>query len=127
IDESRQSAAPPPEPRERILRLTRDVEAAPDEDELQRQQEHEAQQAELFRHDRENEVRRAFGQKLEMCLRAVEPTLAEQVAGPDRYLRLNDVVAGGERIGLRAQKLEHARPLIVVQERPDRGRGGGGR
>ena len=79
---------------------------------------HEPEQAELFADHREDEVRRALGQEFELRLAAVHPALAEHAAGADGDLRLDDVIAGAERIGLRIEEREHALALVVVQEAP---------
>ena len=121
VDEERQAQRAGEQPAERVLRFGRDVQAAADEREIQHEQQAQAEQAELLRHDREDEVRRALRQELEVRLRAVQPALAEQAARADRDLRLNDVVARAERIGLGIQEREHARLLIVAHERPEHG------
>ena len=66
--------------------------------------------------DGEDEIGRTLRQELQLCLAAVEIALAEHAAGTDGDLRLNDVVAGPERIGLRIEKCQHALALIVVQQ-----------
>src|SRR5882762_2363159 len=78
----------------------------------------QAEEAELLADDGEDEVGGALGEEFELCLAAVHPALAEHTAGADRDLRLDDVVAGAEWIGLRVEKHEHALALVVVHEAP---------
>ncbi|MNH40181.1 hypothetical protein D3C79_1014640 [compost metagenome] len=61
----------------------------------------------------------ALRQKLQLRLGAMQPTLAGQAAGTDSDFRLNDVVAGAERIAFRIEQHHHAVALIAVhQEEP---------
>ena len=60
-----------------------------------------------------------------MCLRAVQPALADHAARPQRDRRLRAVITGAERIPARIEKRQYAFLLIVVQMRPDQRRGGG--
>ncbi len=91
---------------------------AADDEQVQQQQQQQAQQPELLADDREDEVGGALGQELELRLAAVHPALAEHAAGADGDLRLDDVVAGAERIGLRVEEGEDALALVVVHEAP---------
>ena len=55
----------------------------------------------------------------------VQEALAEQPARAERDLRLQDVIAGAERIALRIEEGEDAVLLVIVQELPgDRDRRG---
>src|SRR5580693_4831929 len=74
--------------------------------------------------DRKDEVGGALGQKLELRLTAVHVALAEQAARADGDLRLDDVIAGAQAVGLRMEKRQDALALIVVDEMP-RTPGGG--
>ena len=72
----------------------------------------------------------AFGQILEMALRALEEALAPDAAGADRDLRLADMIARAQRIAFRVHEDQDALFLIVMQEaegdRDDRGDGEAG-
>ena len=78
----------------------------------------QAEQAELLADHGEDEVGRALGQELELRLAAVHPALAEHAARADRDLRLDDVIAGAERVALRVEQRQHALALVVVHEVP---------
>src|SRR5258708_34358413 len=58
------------------------------------------------------------GDELEVRLSAVQPALAPEPARAHRDGRLDDVVAGAERIGGRVEKREHALTLIAMEEAP---------
>jgi hypothetical protein len=47
-----------------------------------------------------DEVGVALGQEIEVRLRAVQPSLADEPAGPERDRRLRRVVAGAQRIAV---------------------------
>jgi hypothetical protein len=62
-----------------------------------------------------------------VALRALQEALAEHAAGAERDLRLDDVVAGAERIALGIEEGQHPLLLVVVQRLPGerrRDRGG---
>ena len=63
-----------------VARYTR----AADDEHVQHQQHQQAEEAELLADDREDEVRGALGQELELRLAAVHPALAEHAARADR-------------------------------------------
>src|SRR6202162_5764482 len=94
--------------REGILGLGGEIDGAADDEHVQHEQQQQAEEAELLADDGEDEVGGALGEEFELCLAAVHPALAEHAAGADRDLRLDDVVAGAEWIGLRVEKHEHA-------------------
>ena len=68
----------------------------------------------------------AFRQELQLRLGAVQPAFAAQTAGANGNFRLNNVIAGAQRVGFRIEEHHHALTLIVVhQEEPqDRNKGG---
>src|SRR3569623_2137195 len=112
------------QPRVTGLRLRRDIKPAADDEEINRDQQQNAQQHELFSQHRENEIGGPFRLKIEMGLGAVEPALAVDAAGANGYLRLIDVIAGAERIILRIQKCDDTLALIIAQEIPQHRRRG---
>jgi hypothetical protein len=57
-----------------------------------------ADQSPFFGHGGKDEIGVAFGQIVEMALRAVEETLAEYPARSDRDLGLGDMIACAERV-----------------------------
>ena len=77
-----------------------------------------AEQAELLADDREDEVGRALRQEFELRLAAVHVALAEHAARADGDLRLDDVVAGAERVVFGIQEGQYALALIIVNEMP---------
>jgi hypothetical protein len=76
-----------------------DDQAAPDEQGVEEDQQTIAEQAPFFGKNREDEVGVFFRDELEVGLGAVQVALAESAAGADGDGRLDDVVAGTERIG----------------------------
>ena len=54
-----------------------------------------------------------------MALGSLKVSLAEQAAGAERDLRLQDVVAGAERVRFGVEEREYSSLLILVQELPD--------
>ena len=105
--------------RERVLRLRRDVQPAADDEHVQQISTKQPDQPPFLADHGEDEIGRALRQELELRLAAVHVALAEHAARADRDLRLDGVIAGAERVGLRIEEREHALPLIVVQEVPD--------
>ncbi len=51
-----------------------------------------------------------------MSLAAVQPTLAEQPAGSDRNLGLNNMVAGAQRVAFRIDERQYALLLIIEHD-----------
>src|SRR5450759_4717477 len=94
----------------------------PDQQEPEnRQQDQAPEQAELLGEDGEDEVRCAFGHEAELSLQPVQPSLAEEAARADRDSRLQQVVAGPERVLGRIEKDLQAPPLVAVQEMRQQG------
>src|ERR1700693_226832 len=88
----------------------------PDQQEAEGRQQNEAsEQAELLGKDGEDEVRRPFRHEPELALQPVEPPLAEQPAGAYGDPRLQQVVAGPERVLGRVEKDLEALALIAVK------------
>src|SRR5688572_23548887 len=100
VHEERERDAAREQAGEGIAALQSHGHAAADDEEVADQQRHEPEQAELLADHREYEVGRALWQELELRLAAVHPALAEHAAGADRDLRLDDVIAGAERVAL---------------------------
>ncbi len=104
-----------------------DHEAARDEQRIEHEQRDVADEAELLRIHREDEVGVPLRDELEVRLRAVQPALAGEAARAHGDRGLDDVVAGAERIARRVEQREDPAALVVVQERPQqRQRGGAG-
>ena len=57
-----------------------------------------------------------FGQKIEPVLRAVQKTFAKNLARADGDLRLNDVIAGAERVAVGIEKGQNAIALILFEK-----------
>ena len=62
-----------------------------------------------------------LGKEIELGLGALHEALAHEATGADGDLRLQNVIAGAERIAPGVDEGEHALPLIVVQPLPDMG------
>src|SRR6185437_2260960 len=98
IHEEGQRDAAREQTRERVGRLHREVERAADDEGIEKEQHREPEESELLADDGEYEVGGALRQEIELRLAAVHPSLAEYASGADRDLRLNDVIAGAERV-----------------------------
>src|SRR5918994_4107367 len=97
IDEEGERDAARQQARESVLRLHREIQSAADDEHVQQEEQHEAEQAELLANHRENEIRRALWQEIELRLAAVHPAFAEHPARADGDLRLNDVISSASR------------------------------
>src|SRR5262249_17932414 len=95
-----------------------DRETVADDEHVKRQQRDTADKAEFLGQGGEDEVGLLFRQKAQMALRAVQKALAEQTSGAERDLRLQNVIAGAERIALRVEKRIDPVLLIIAQEVP---------
>ena len=51
----------------------------------------------------------------------MQPALAEDAAGADGDLRLNDVITRAQRVALRIEKGKHPFTLVAVHEVPEDG------
>src|ERR1022692_2762306 len=118
VDEEAQRDGPAGEARKRVLPLHRQVQRATDHHPVEGQDQQLAEQPELLADDREDEVGRTLGQELELRLAAVHVSLAEYAARTDGNLRLNDVIARAQGVGLGVQERQYALALIVVNEMP---------
>ena len=118
VDEERERDRPSGETCKRVLALHREVQGPADHHRVEGQDEELAEQAEFLADDGEDEIGRAFRQELELCLAAVHVALAEDSARANRDLRLDDVIAGAQRVGLRVQEGQDALALIVVDHVP---------
>ena len=74
-----------------------------------------ADQAEFLADHGEDEVGLLLRQEVQVALRALQEALAPHPARAERDLRLDDVVAGAERVALRVEEGVDARALVVVQ------------
>src|SRR5580704_17942035 len=110
--------------RKGALRLHRQVQRAADHHAVQRQNEQLSHEPEFLADDGEDEIGGALGEKFELRLTAVHVALAEQTAGADGDLRLDDVIPGAQAVGLGIEKGQYTLALIVVDEMP-RTPGGG--
>src|SRR5690606_9384415 len=80
------------------------------------QQRESADQPELLREHRKDEVGLSLRQEVEVALSTFEKSLAEDTSRPKGDLGLHDVVAGAERIGRRVEEHEHSASLVVVKQ-----------
>src|SRR5438309_5939280 len=71
-------------------------------------------QSPFLRHGRKDEVGMSFGKILKVALTTVEKALSPDPAGPDRDLRLGDVIAGTERVTVRIEEGLDALLLVPV-------------
>ncbi len=78
-----------------------------------------ADEAPLLGEHREDEVGVLLGQEVELVLRAVQVALAAEHARADGDLRLDDVVAGAERVGLRIEEGQQALLLVRLEVAPE--------
>ena len=118
INEKRQADAAGEQPGKRVSCLRCDVQAAADDEQVKAEQYEHTEQPQFLAHDGKDEVGIAFRQELELRLAAVRPAFAEQSARAYRDLRLNDVVAGAQRIGVGVEQGQYALLLVVLHELP---------
>src|SRR5208282_396325 len=76
------------------------------------------EQPEFLADDGEDEVGRALRQEFQLCLTAVHVSLAENAARADGNLRLDDMIARAEPIGLGIEECQDTLALVVVNEVP---------
>src|SRR5579859_750312 len=81
------------------------------------------QEAELLGKDGKHEVGRALGYEAKLPLQPMQPALAEVAPRADRDSRLQQVVAGAERIAARVEEDLEPAALISVQQVGQRGDG----
>ena len=82
-----------------------------------------ADEADLLGQHGEDEVGLLLRQEAQLALRALQEALAPDAARAERDLRLDDVVAGAERIALGVEEGEHPLLLVVVQLLPEQRQG----
>ena len=87
-----------------------------EEDREQSQQQQAAEQSELLRIDGEDKVGGALRDVAELALEAVQPALAEDPARPDRDARLDQVVAGTQRVLGGVEEDLQALALVAPQQ-----------
>ena len=109
---------------ERVGGVARNLDAAPEHDEIEKQQERRSDEAELFADDGEDEVRVVLRQKVQLALRSVEEPFAKEHTRPDGDFRLDDVVAGAQRIDIRIHEDHDAHFLIIFEKMPEHRHGG---
>ena len=104
--------------REEVARDRDDLEAAPDDEQVEQEQDRRAEEAALLGERREDEVGRVLGQVVEARLRRAVDAAAVEAAGADRGDRLGDVVGRAARVlvGMR----EAGQPRLLVRLRARR-------
>ena len=118
IGEKRERDGAGEEPRKEGGRVGGD-DHAPGDGQQENQQQHQvAEQPELLRVNRKDEVGRAFRNEIKVSLRSFQPALADETSGADRDGRLYGVISGAERILRRVDEREDALTLVIVQHRP---------
>src|ERR1700683_1421004 len=118
IKEEAQGDGAPRQARKCVLALPREIQRPPDDHGVEREDQELSEQAEFLADDRENEIGRTLRQKFQLRLAAIHVSLAEYAARADRNLRLDDVVARAQRIGLGIQKSQYALTLVIMNEMP---------
>ena len=109
------------QPSEGIARILRDSYPAPEDDEIEEEQNCAANEAEFLSHNGEDKVRMVLGQKVQLTLCAAEKPLAEEHSRANRNLRLDDVIARAERIDVRIHEHHDAHFLVVLEKMPKHG------
>src|SRR5260221_4319016 len=108
------------QPAEMAAAAQRDGEAVDEDQRIKSEQGDAADETELLGQHGEDEVGLLLGQEVEMALRAVQEALAEEPARAERDLRLQDVIAGAERIVLGVEKGVDAVALVFRHMAPGR-------
>ncbi len=116
VEEDRAGQAERQQPAEMVAAAQRDGEAVAEDDHVDEDHPEPAQQAELLGQHGEDEVGLLLGQEVEVALRALQEAAAGDAAGAERDLRLQDVVAGAQRVAVRVEEGQHAALLVVVQQ-----------
>jgi len=106
------------QPSEGIARILRDPYPAPENDEIEEEQNRAANEAEFLAHNGEDKVRMVLGQEVQLTLCAAEKPLAKEHARANRNLRLDDVIARAERIDVRIHKHHDAHFLVILEKMP---------
>ena len=100
---------------ERVLGSPAGDEDPPDEDGEQEEDDDRADEPELLAELGEHEVRRLDREEVAAILRPVRQALPDEPAGADGDLRLEELVAGPLRIGLRVQEADEPLLLVVLE------------
>src|SRR5215469_13067045 len=104
-----------------------DRQSIADHHRIKRKQREAADKPELFGQGREDEIGLLFRQKAQMALAAVEKASAEKTARTQRDLRLQNMIAGAERIALWIEKGVDTVLLVGAKKMPAGRQGGCGR
>ena len=96
-------------------------EAAPDDEEVEQQEDRAADEAPLLGEGREHEVRRVLGQVIEPRLARPLDSSAGEATGSDRSARLGDVVGEPARVAVRVREPGQPRRLVRLQHLDARG------
>ena len=106
------------QPSEGIARILGNPYPAPENDEIEEEQNRAANEAEFLAHNGEDKVRMVLGQEVQLTLCAAEKPLAKEHARANRNLRLDDVIARAERIDVRIHKHHDAHFLVILEKMP---------
>jgi hypothetical protein len=101
-----------------------DHQATANHQQVERQQDQVAKQAKFFGVHGKDKVSGALGDEFQVGLRAAEPALAGGAAGADGDHRLDDVVAGAQRVGAGVDQGEYALALVIVHHVPHKRQAG---
>ena len=95
---------PPAAIAENASRAGHDLQAAPDDEQVEREQDRGADEAALLGVRGEHEVGRVLGQVVQLRLRRALDPAAVDAAGADRSLRLREVVGRAARVAVRVEE-----------------------
>ena len=96
------------------------AQAAHEQQDEQREEDHRADEAQLLAEDAEDVVGGLGAQVVELGLRAVRQALAEEPAGADADLGLEDVEAGAQGVLGRVEEEADALALVVRDDGDER-------
>ena len=102
-----------------------DAQGAPDQDQVEQQDDGDADKAEFLPRHGEDEVRVVFGQETQLALGSLHPALAEEHAAADGDFRLDDVVPGAVGIQFGVQKDADPVALVLMEQVPEKRRAAG--
>ena len=98
-----------------VARAGDDLQASPDDEQVEQQQDRGAEEAALLGERREREVGRVLGQVVEARLRRARDAAAAQAAGADRGDRLVHVVGRAARVGVGMREAGQALGLVRLE------------
>src|SRR5438105_1662632 len=101
--------------------MFRERERLDDQEKIEAEDDHDADESPLFAEHCEDEVCVAGGEEFELRLCAVSKSLAVNAAGSDGDLRLRHLVSRAKRIAFGIQENENALLLISLQHLPAEG------